>query len=158
MTTLLVPEMARSDVELLRRRLEHRSAAPVTGRELAFACLHIAAALEELWGALEATLKEGVSGLRLRGIVRDYLAVVESALPVFGTVADVAQGEGLSGEIPQIERAAARAEKVRADMKDLLSWASTPPPPISAEERKRCEEAAGPFEKASSVLRRLEGK
>ncbi len=158
MTTLLVPEMARSDVELLRRRLEHRGAAPVTGRELAFACLHIASALEELWGALEETLKQGVSGLRLRGMLRDYLAVVESALPVFGTVADVAQAEGLSGEIPTIERAAARAEKVRADMKDLLSWASAPPPPISPEDRKRFEESVGPFEKISSVLRRLEGE
>jgi hypothetical protein len=158
MATLLVPEMARSDVELLRRRLEHRSAAPFTGRELAFACLHIASALEELWGALEETLKEGVSGLRLRGMVREYLEVVEIALPVFGMVTGVAQDEGLSGEIPQIERAAARAEKVRADMKDLLSWASAPPPQISPEDRRRFEEAAGPFERASSVLRRLEGE
>ena len=158
MATLLVPEMARSDVELLRRRLEHRSAAPVTGRELAFACLHIASALEELWESLEETLKQGVSGLRLRAMVRDYLAVVESALPVFETVAAVAQDEGLRGEAPKIERAAGRAEKVRADMKDLLGWASAPPPQISEEDRKRFEEAAGPFERASSVLRRLEGE
>jgi hypothetical protein len=47
---------------------------------------------------------------------------------------------------------------VRDDIKDLLSWASSPPPQVSAEDRKRFEEAAGPFERVSSVIRRLEGE
>lgn len=158
MTTLLVPEIARRDAELVRGRLEHRSGPPVSGRELSFACLHVTATLEELWGALEETLKEGVSGLRLRAMLREYLEIVELALPIFGLAVKIAQDIGRGGEIPKIEQASARAEKVRADMKDLLSWACAPPPPISPEDRKRCEEAAGPFEKASSVLRRLEGK
>jgi hypothetical protein len=158
MTTLLVPEIARSDAELVRRRLEHKSGPPVTGRELSFVCLHIASALEELWGALEETLKQGVSGLRLREMARDYLEVVESALPVFGLAAKVARDDGLSGEVPNIERAVTRAEKVRDDIKALLSWASSPPPQVSPEDRKRFEEAAGPFERVSSVIRRLEGE
>jgi hypothetical protein len=158
MTTHLVPEMARSNVELLRRRLEHRSGPPVTGRELVFACCHIASALEELWGALQETLKQGVSGVRLRGMLREYLEVVEIALPAFEPAAKVAQDEGLSGHFPQIEGATARAKKVRDDMKALLSWVSSPPPQVSAEDRKRFEEAAGPFERVSSVLRRLESE
>jgi hypothetical protein len=158
MTTLLIPEIARSDAELVRRRLEHRNGPPVTGRELSFVCLHIASALEELRGALQETLKEGVSGLRLRGMAREYLEVVESALPVFGMAAKVARDDGLNGEIPNIERAAARAERVRDDITALLRRASSPPPQISEEDRKRFEEAAGPFERVSSVIRRLEGE
>jgi hypothetical protein len=130
----------------------------VSGRELSFVCLHVTSTLEELWGALEETLTEGVSGVRLRAMVQEYLEIVELALPIFGLAAKLAQDIGRSGEIPKIEQASARAEKVRADIKDLLSWASAPPPQITAEDRKRFEEAAGPFERASSVLRRLEGE
>jgi hypothetical protein len=158
MTTLLVPEIARRDAELVRRRLEHRSGPPVSGRELSFACLHVTSTLEELWGALEETLKEGVSGLRLRAMLREYLEIVELALPIFALAAKITQDIGRSGENPKIEQASARAEKVRDNMNALLERVSSPPPPISPEDRKRCEEAAGPFEKASSVLRRLEGK
>ena len=72
--------------------------------------------------------------------------------------AKVAQDDGLNGEIPNIERAAARAERVRDDIKELLSWASSPPPQVSEEDRKRFEEAAGPFERVQFVIRRLEGE
>ena len=158
MTTLLVPEIARSDAELVRRRLEHRGDPPASGREVSFACLHVTSTLEALWGALEETLKEGASGLRLRAMVREYLEIVELALPIFGLAANAVGVLRERGEISKIEQAAARAEKVRADMKALLSRVSSPPPQVSPEDRKRFEEAAGPFERASSVLRRLEGE
>jgi hypothetical protein len=158
MTTLLVLEMARGSVELLRHRLEERNGLHVTGRELAFACCHITSALEELSGALEEMLKQGVSGVRLRATLREYQQVVESALSVLGLAAQVARDGGMTRELPRIERAASQAEKVCDDMKALLSRVSSPPPQVSPEDRKRFEEATGPFERASSVLRRLEGE
>jgi hypothetical protein len=157
MATLLL-KLVRSNAELVGRQVGAGGAPPADWREVSFACSQIAESLEELLGEVEDSLKEGVGGARLRAAAKDYLASVESTLPMFALVLHAARSAGRQSEGGKIEEAGRRARKVRDSLTDLLAWAGSPPPHVEPEALEKAQGSGGAYEQVDSIIRRLGGE
>jgi hypothetical protein len=135
MTQTLLPRMVRHSLLPLQESLqrEGQGYTPEDVWEMVQACELLAFEVAVLWRMITRLLDDGTEGRKLAFFLKETQDSVEAALGTFAKVREVTlrtAPNGASADLALLERAAGRAQEVRAKIASLLDWLETSPPKV----------------------------
>jgi len=147
MTTELLPEMTRANVDWLREAIARGALREQNRGELAHICGVIAGLFESNLARLDEDLRRGVESGRLLLLAERVLAAADKALDIFDLIAQQADGT-----MPALVDLASRVRVVRERYAEVAALSRVEPPPVPEEVLAAAE--AGPFIRLDELRRR----